>query len=259
VVAAWFLTVVLAQTPDIQDDTSARLQYELGLWNRRDAETANAAAQAFRFAADHLARRANQESPALQFTLGNARFLSGDLPHAIAAYRRGLALDPADAKLRAALAYAREQVQYPPGPDLVALLRPERDLWPPWLSLRYLGVYAFALYFAGCLAATRWRMTRRRRWFVAAGVMLAVAAVPAVGTGVEWWRARRDAAEPIVVVARDVPLRAGNGPEYPPRLDAPLPRGCEVRQLFERGGWVQVETGGGAVGWVPRDVVVGDV
>jgi uncharacterized protein YraI len=56
------------------------------------------------------------------------------------------------------------------------------------------------------------------------------------------------------VVNRDLPLRAGNGAEYPAKLD--LPRGCEVRRLVERGDWLQVETAGGAIGWVPRDAVV---
>jgi hypothetical protein len=182
--------------------------------------------------------------------LGYSYHAAGDLPHAIAAYRRGLALDPADTKLRTALEYARDQVAYPP----VSGLRPAWELWPPWLSLRYVGLYAFGLYFAGCLAATRWRMTRRRRWLVIAGLLFAVTAVPVIGTAIEWQRERRDAAEPVVVISRDVPLRAGNGSDYPAKLE--LPRGCEVRRLFERGAWLQVETANGAAGWVPRDAVV---
>jgi hypothetical protein len=149
-----------------------------------------------------------------------------------------------------ALEYARDQVQYPPTADL----RPRPALWPPRLSLRYVGLYAFGLYFAACLAATRWRMTRRRRWFVCAGLLFTVAAVPAVGSLIEWQREKRDAVEPVVVINRDVPLRAGNGADYPAKLD--LPRGCEVRRLFERGGWLQVETAGGTIGWVPANAVV---
>jgi len=53
-------------------------------------------------------------------------------------------------------------------------------------------------------------------------------------------------------------LRTGNGTEYPPRLDVALPRGAEVRRLFERGGWYQVELSGGPVGWLPREAVVAD-
>ncbi len=205
-------------------------------------------------------RRLNDDCVHYFLWLGYSYQAAGDLPHAIVAYRAGLALDEPDsdtetAKLRFALAHAREQVRYPPARGLAQLLRPERDFWPPWLSLHFLSAPAFGLYFAAWLAATRWWMTRRRRWLVAAGTLLAAAAVPAIGSLVEWQHERRDSAEPIVVMARDVPLRAGNGPDYPPKLE--MPRGCEVRQLFDRGGWLQVETGGGTVGWVPADAVVG--
>ena len=79
----------------------------------------------------------------------------------------------------------------------------------------------------------------------------------AVGSGVEWLRRQRDDATPVVVLARSELLRTGNGSEYPPRLDVPLPRGAEVRRLFERAGWYQVQLSGGPVGWLPRDAVVG--
>ena len=247
----WLMTVLLAQTPQIQANTIAQLAFRRGLRHRDDGQLGQSVGP-FREAAAQLDMGPCTWCPALKFKAGNARFLAGDLPHAIAAYRRGLALDLADPKLRTALAYARDQVQYPPAPDL----RPEREPWPPWLTLRHVGVYAFALYFAACVAVTRWRMTRRRRWLVVGGVLLSLAAVPAVGSALKWQRQRRDAAEPVGVVARDVPLRVGNGADYPPKLDVPLPRGCEVRRLCDRGGWVQVETAGGVVGWVPRDAFV---
>jgi uncharacterized protein YgiM (DUF1202 family) len=97
-------------------------------------------------------------------------------------------------------------------------------------------------------------MTRRRRWLVLTLVVFTAAAIPAIGTGVERLRARRDKAEAVVVTARDVPLRLGNGMDYPVKVE--LPRGCEVRRLFERSGWLQVKTGGGEVGWLPATAVV---
>ena len=45
-------------------------------------------------AAEHLEADSMTPSAALLFKAGNAWFLAGDLPRAIAAYRRGLALDP---------------------------------------------------------------------------------------------------------------------------------------------------------------------
>src|SRR5439155_25733232 len=106
------------------------------------------------------------------------------------------------------------------------------------------------------LAVTRWRMTRRRLWIWLALGGAVIALVPTIGSGVEWLRRQRDETAPVVVLARGEMLRTGNGAEYPPRLDAALPRGAEVRRLFERGGWYQVEVTGGPVGWLPRDAVV---
>jgi hypothetical protein len=262
VVAAWLLVVAVAQTEVIQYGTDAVLTFRRGVQLRSTPGEAAHAAETFREAAlgfQCIDRFWQSPVPtAVERMTGHSYFLAGDLPRAILVYRRGLRLDPADAKLRTALDYARAQVQYPPAPDLARLMQPEPEYWPPWLALRTLGIYAFALYFAACLAATRWRMTRRRRWLAAAGIALALATVPAVGSGIEWLRQRHDAAEPVVVLARDCPLRVGNGPDYPLRLDAPLPRGAEVRRLFERNGWVQVELSGGVVGWLPRDAVVMD-
>jgi hypothetical protein len=269
VVTATVLMAALlpAQTLHIQLEI-AQSAFDLGVQIRQQARGSGSAilgpnfpSQQFQFAArlyDGCRGAGGIESAALERSLGHAYFLAGDLPHAILAYRGGLRFDPGDAKLRTALDYARAQVQYPPSPDLARLLQPERDYWPGWLSLRRLGVYAFLLYFAACLAATRWRMTRRRGWRMIAVAALLLTAVPAVGSAVLWQRERRDAAAPVVVVARDCPLRIGNGPDYPPRLDAPLPRGAEARQLFERNGWYQVELASGVVGWLPGDAVVGD-
>lgn len=197
------------------------------------------------------------ETPYVLRWLGYSYDVIGDLPHAILAYRRGLRLDPGDAELATALAYARSSVEYPPS-SAAGLMQPERSYWPGWLELPRLGLVAFAAYTVACLAVTRWRMTRRRLWLWVAMGSAIIALVPAVGSGVEWLRRQRDEATPVVVLARSETLRTGNGLEYTPRLDVALPRGAEVRRLFERGGWYQVELSGGPVGWLPRDAVVAD-
>jgi hypothetical protein len=249
-----FFLLALGQTPERSGNSIGRGIQAFADGMRASRQRPSEASGFFREALDdyEAGRKEAGEAPWLLRQIGHSYLLTDNLPHAIAAYRRGLAIDPADAKLRTALDYARDQVPYPPAGEL----RPRPDLWPAWLSLRYVGVYAFALYFAGCLAATRWLMTRRRRWLVAAGLLLAIAAVPAVGSAIAWQREQRDAAQPVVVVNRDAPLRTGNGADYPAKLDVPLPRGCEVRRLFERGGWLQVETAGGAIGWLPQNAVV---
>ncbi|MBX9627085.1 MAG: hypothetical protein K2X82_25005, partial [Gemmataceae bacterium] len=107
---------------------------------------------------------------------------------------------------------------------------------------------ALGLWVGAGLAAARFLMTRNLRWAVAAGGCLVGLAV--LG-GVWWDDARKHDPRPVVVVSADTPLRAGNGDSYPARLDRPLPRGVEARELARRGGWVQVELAGGAVGWLP--------
>jgi hypothetical protein len=101
-------------------------------------------------------------------------------------------------------------------------------------------------------------MTRRRLWLWLGVIAVVILIVPAVGSGVEWLRRQRDETTPVVILARSEMLRTGNGTEYPPRLDVALPRGAEVRRLFERGGWYQVELSGGPVGWLPHDALVTD-
>jgi tetratricopeptide (TPR) repeat protein len=240
------MIMVVSQTAGIQDGTTAQLAFQRGLLLRADGRTADAAA-AFRTAAEHL----DSPSPGQLYRAGNAWFLAGELPRAIFAYRRGLALDPADAKLRQALDFARNQVNYPTAAEL---LHPESELWPRRLVLRSFGLYAFALYCVACASLARWRMVALRMWLTVGVISFILAAVPAVGSTVKWWQTRRDVAEPIVVVVRDIPLRAGNGADYATKAELPL--GCEVRRLFERNGWLQLQTGGGLIGWVPPDAVV---
>lgn len=192
--------------------------------------------------------------PPFAFHIGNSAYKDGHLPLAILCYRRGLRADPADERLLVALDFARSQVR-PADAEVARRIAMPANVWPPWLALHRLGIYAFTLYAIGCVALTRWRMTRRRPWLIAGSLLLLVAAVPAVGSVLQWQDQRRDAATPVVVVTRDVELRAGNGVEYPAKL--PLPRGGELRRLFVRGDWVQVEIADGTVGWLPADALVG--
>ena len=62
---------------------------------------------------------------------------------------------------------------------------------------------------------------------------------------------------PVVVVKTTANLHTGNSENYP--LHPALPRlafGAELRQLAERGNWLQVQLPGGAVGWIAAAAVV---
>jgi hypothetical protein len=214
----------------------------------------------FRAACDdyEALRQRGANNTCLYRNLGNAALLSDALPTAILAYRRGLRLDPGDRLLQESLAYARDQVAYPPETPK----RPATDPWsswcPCWLGSNWLSWSALGLYTGGCFAGTGWLIARRRWLLVLSITGLALSAI----LGFCWWtvhvQAMEDLAHPVVVIAADtIPLRTGNGSSYPPHRALPAVRqGMEGRLQFVRGDWLQVEFPGGQVGWLPRASVL---
>jgi hypothetical protein len=192
-------------------------------------------------------------SPALAVNRGRAHFLAGSLPQAIRAFRDGLDLYPWDAELQQALTAARAAVAYPVESDPVERVRPD----PP-NSLRH-RVSPWDLFIAasvGSLLLTvglARRLTARDGWSTPLAVagLLGLLGVAVAGTHIA-----TDRPGPVLVLITDEVLRTGNGPSFPTRIDTPLPRGAEVRELARRGGWVQVELPGGTAGWVQEAVVL---
>jgi hypothetical protein len=232
--------------------------YHEGLVHRDDAARARPhfvrAAESYEAAWDGGTR-----TPAVARNMAQARSLAGDLGGCLRDYRRGLGAFPHDPDLRAGLAFAREQVQYPLSSDLGDAARPREagsllDRLP--LAFVPLAWAAVAVAGVGWLVLARaWVSARGGLALVGGGLVLAAGA----GGGWLWWedgRKRAHWAEPTAVVAAPTEVRTGNSDEYPKRLDARLPAGVELRVLTERGGWLQVELGGGTVGWVPAGRVV---
>jgi tetratricopeptide (TPR) repeat protein len=189
---------------------------------------------------------------------GNAYLLAGDVPHAILAYRRGLRLAPHDLALRRSLAYAREEVRFPPPGTLG---RPPIDHRPPWLPrLPEWGPYvAFGSYALAWLCGVRWWMVRRGGWLTAGGACLVAALLVGAAMGYEEWAEAQEEVQPLTVIARDgVQLSRGNWSAPPPRYETPLNRGVEARLLHDGGRWLQIELAGGEVGWVPASAALVD-
>jgi tetratricopeptide (TPR) repeat protein len=227
----------------------AETAYRRGL-SQLEAKRPHEAVASFREAAENYPQTLDEHG---WLAAGNAYLLAGDIDLAIRCYRLSYLFDTPNPRLHTALAFARAQVQYP-APDL----RPAEPWWPFWLSLSRFAWIAFVFYSAAWIALTRWWFVRHRAWLAVSLVAFVFAAIPAVGTLLQWRERAQDEATPVVVLARDATLRRGNGVEYPPRIDAPLPRGAEVRRLFERAGWWQVELANGVVGWLPKSAVVSD-
>ena len=246
-----------ASVPDAELLAEAQEQYRAGLEARADSAKARPHFARSAAAFEELWRR-GVRNPLLARDLAQAYLLAADLPRAIRVYHRGLRIAPDDPALLAGLAFARDQVAYPAGSNLAEIARPHPG-WSlgRWVPLRRVALAAVLLYAFGWLALARAWMKRLTLWWVLGGLMLAASAL--LG-GALWWedvRQEREARSSLAIVARDgTVLRTGNTADYPPRIDTPLPRGVETRVLAERGGWLQVELAGGAVGWLPRGRVV---
>ncbi|MBN9121042.1 MAG: hypothetical protein J0I06_18140 [Planctomycetes bacterium] len=196
-------------------------------------------------------------SPELALNRSRAHRLAGNLPKYIAALHEGLAAVRFARPLQVELEDARAAVQFPLDGELAAQCRPR-----PYtgvgtrMSVADAWVIAGALWLVACAGVARFVMTRGAVWLVFAG--LGAAALVALGALWIQDERRRERAEslPLLIVADDTTLRRGNAPAYPPRLDAVLPKGAEVRELSRRGGWVQVQLPGGAIGWLPASAVI---
>jgi hypothetical protein len=196
-------------------------------------------------------------SPLLAISRARAHRLAGDLPRAVAALHAGLAVARYSRPLQEELADARAAVRYPLGGELAEQARPK--------PLRGVGtrmspaeawLLAGGLWLAVWAGVARFAMTRNALWPAFTG--LALAALLALGgLWLQDFRIRqREESLPLLVATRAATPRRGNADAYPPRFDSALPRGAEVRELSRRGGWVQVQLPGGAVGWLPEASVI---
>lgn len=224
--------------------------------SRRDAAEAErlyrAAAAGFGALADSGIRSAT-----LQYNLGNTFFRLGDRGRAILHYRRGLAIEPGHAALRANLDYVRGQVT-----PLVAA-PPASAFWRTllfWhydtsLSRRFVAAVALATAgWLGLLVLVLRRGPRRPAPLVALAVLLA--ACGAISAGSVIWQLRAERRQPAaVIVAGEPVLRLGRGESYEPAMREPLGSGVELQILSERLDWLEVRLSNGHVGWVPASGV----
>ncbi len=216
-----------------------------------------------------VALGASVHNARLELNIANASVLGGDIPRAIAAYRRAQALDPFDQGIRDGLAAARRAAGTeslapgtgPPGPEPGAdaglrgtLRRIGGTLaWGARRTLLYLPargllIGAGALYVLAFLAwSTRTLSgTRVPRWAAPAALALGLlAAGPLL--------ARELAAKPEgVVIAQGLIARDGPGEIYDPAFQEPLRAGIEVQVLESRAGWQRVRFADGRSAWIPE-------
>lgn len=246
---------VLVLDESAQFLTDAAGAFAAGVESRADAVRARlhfkAAAEGF-----DAVWVSGDRSPRLAVNRGRSHFLAGNTAMAVVAFRAGLRDTPYDAELLRGLAECRAAIHYPTPTRPEERMQPDtprgwRNSVSEWDVFRLGGISALVL----VIGLAR-RFTARDDWSVpvaaagGAGVLVCLLLL---------WKfdAERAADEepPSLVVRAEVYLRKGNGMTHPPRIDATLPRGTEVRERTRRGGWVQVEVAGGAVGWLPEGAV----
>jgi tetratricopeptide (TPR) repeat protein len=182
-------------------------------------------------------------SPNLLFNYGNAEFKSGNLGHAIAAFRRAELLAPRDSEIRANLAFVRNQVQG-------ATVR--ESFWQSWLgnlSLNEWTVFAaiaFWLTFL-LLAAKQLRPAFAPKLKSATGIFAALTIFSGTILGVQ--AANHFTKQTAVVIS--VQATARSGPFDDAQSAFAIRDGAELYVLDRRDDWVQVADGSGKTGWLP--------
>ena len=182
-------------------------------------------------------------SPALWFNLGNAYFKSGQIGHAIVAYRRSEQLTPRDPDVKANLRFARNQVQ---GPTFRA------PRWRQvvggislneWSVSTAVGVWLTLL----SLAAASLRPDLKPFWLPFAKIFGLLTLIQAAGLATSLAANSPDLA---VVTAREVTVR--NGPLEESASSFTANDGAELLVIDHKDDWLQVTDGNRRVGWLKR-------
>jgi hypothetical protein len=186
--------------------------------------------------------------PELARCRGSACLLAGDLAEAILAYRQGLRLNPADAKLAACLGEARAQVDSLAGHWGLTTWSAFRARLVGPAGLVFFGVW----YTNTCFCLLCWWQSRSR-WVGCLALCQLAIAIPWLGCLImEASETPGEDVSSVIIAQSGVRLRQGNGFAYPEHPTAKLNPGREARLLSQREDWLQIELPGGEIGWVPR-------
>lgn len=182
-----------------------------------------------------------QALPEVLFNLGNAYYRNGNLGPAIRAYRQAQTLSPRDPDIRANLGFAAQTagISLPARHPLAALLLDASQA--EW------RVFASACFWLLALALAAWILWPRFRFASrpVATVLAALWLVSLAGLGAH--RGLRQTPECVVVAPGQKVLSSPLDSSTP--LLA-IPEGAIVRQLDQRGSWLEIQTES-TRGWLP--------
>jgi hypothetical protein len=214
----------------------------------------------------------NIHNAKLEGNIANASLLAGDVPRAIAAFRRAQALDPFDPAFRGGLSAARRTI----GTESLSGTSPLTDskedssggLSGTWRSITTFLSYAAkqtllylperilllagGVLYVGAFTLATLRFAGRRSirpWWAPAALVACILAVgPLVAR--EWYSPQEG-----VIVAANIVARNGPAELYDPAFKEPLTPGIELRVDEQRQGWLHVRLHDGRTAWVPAQSV----
>jgi tetratricopeptide (TPR) repeat protein len=190
--------------------------------------------------------QAGATSPVLYYNLGNARFKSGEVGRALAAYRHAEQLAPRDPDLRANLQFVRNQIQGP-------TLQPSRfQLWLKKLTPNEWTALTAAAFWLSLVSLTV--MQLRPRWRQSLRTFVLIGSLCTAASGICLLLVLSADAAPIAIVtAKNGVVRNGPFDESPTSLT--VHDGAELHVLDTKDGWLQVGVGN-RIGWLKRDETI---
>lgn len=239
--------------------SEANAAYALGV-ETADSDSADAK-EAFATAAQKYQLLVDGEinSYKLYLNLGNAYMQIGSLGKAIANYQKASRLAPRNTQIRKNLVFAEAQVVHNAKPAAsnasTTALGLSPGLWPLGLSQSRSAILQWGVSIVGLASIVFWgllifhTLTDRvavGRYAIAALLLMLLAG------GTAWWSQSGLAAPQAsaVIVASNVTLRAGDGEQFEVVSTIDPAEGHRVEHLNSRGGWTQVRTQDGQVGWL---------
>jgi tetratricopeptide (TPR) repeat protein len=184
----------------------------------------------------------------LYYNLGNAYMLRNDFGRAILNYRRGLQLEPGNARLQANLRYARSQRLDQIDTSAQQAFMSRLFFWQDDLTLQTQVTVAMTLFWVAWAGALAHRFWRRGAWlWLTCGAAFATLLF---ATSAWMLHTRNIATQHGVIVAEEAPVRKGNGDSYALQFPHPLHSGAEFTVLERRGSWLYIQLENGANGWI---------
>ena len=242
-------TVTLSRVQQLDLLSQANQAFEQALISRTEQQAQGYYRQAI--AAYEQLIAAGIHNAKLYYNLGNAYFRIQDLGRAIAAYRQGLRLEPANTRLQANLHYVRsrrsDQIE---ASGHIALL-PRLFFWHDDLPLSLQVTVAVGSFVAFWLfAALRlfWRRVGLTWLLVSSAALCLLCGASAVIVHVQNTRMPHG-----VIVADEATVRKGNGDSYALQLAQPLHAGSEFVVLEARGAWLHIQLPNDTAGWIRRE------